>query len=262
MSAEPARGRPERTVGWHLAAFFVISFLRLVGRYRIRHLERIPRSGSFVLAPNHLTDVDPLVCAFVLWRAKRAPRFLAKASLFRVPVLGGLLRATGQIPVERGSGGGADSLAAAGRLVARGGAVIVYPEGTLTRDPDEWPMRGKSGAVRLALEHDIPIIPMAHWGDQKILPRWRKRISFFPRKPVEMIVGEPFDLSPWRGRRDQQSLTEATAALMAAITALVAELRGEVAPVARWNPAEHGQSEFGRPGSRAKKPGKPSRRRN
>ena len=64
--------------------------------------------------------------------------------------------------------------------------VVVYPEGTLTRDPDLWPMRGKTGAVRIALEHDIPIIPAAHWGTQALLPRYGKKLSLFPRKTIDV----------------------------------------------------------------------------
>jgi 1-acyl-sn-glycerol-3-phosphate acyltransferase len=244
-----ARGRSEKTFGWRVLAAIVIPFLLLVGRYRVRGLERIPATGAFVLAPNHYTNFDPLVTAYVLWMSGRVPRFLAKAGLFRVPVLGAILRGTGQIPVERAgvAPGGADPLAAAARLTNDGLAVIVYPEGTLTRDPDLWPMRGKFGAVRLALEHGIPIIPCATWGVQQILPRYSKKLSLFPRKDVHVAIGEPVDLGPWRDKpRNAATYAEATNAVMNAITALVEELRDEKAPLERWDPAAHGQTEIGR----------------
>jgi 1-acyl-sn-glycerol-3-phosphate acyltransferase len=108
-------------------------------------------------------------------------------------------------------------------------------------------MRGKSGAVRLALEHDIPIIPCAHWGAQEILPRYSKKLSLFPRKDVEIIIGEPVDLSPWKDApRTSATFAAATNAVMQDVTALLEELRGEKAPVERWDPAAHGQTEFGR----------------
>ena len=108
-------------------------------------------------------------------------------------------------------------------------------------------MRGKSGAVRIALETGVPLIPAAHWGAQKILPRWSKRFSLFPRKTVDIIIGEPLDMSRWAGRPlDSATLSEATLHVMQAITALLEGLRGETAPVERWDPAAHGQSEFGR----------------
>jgi 1-acyl-sn-glycerol-3-phosphate acyltransferase len=243
--APRARPSAEKTALWRFLAGILVPLLNSVGRYRIHHLEHIPATGAFVLTPNHVTNVDPLISAYVMWKAGRMPRFLAKASLFRVPVFGGLLRITGQVPVERASGG-SDSLLAAGRLIAQDRGVIVYPEGTLTRDPDEWPMRGKTGAARLALLHDIPVIPMGHWGAQRILPRYSSKISLFPRKRVEILIGEPVDLAPWKGRSDPAALTEATRAVMQAITALVEELRAETAPPERWDPAEHGQPEFGR----------------
>jgi 1-acyl-sn-glycerol-3-phosphate acyltransferase len=211
----------------------------------------VPATGAFILAPNHASDFDPIVMGLSLWKAGRVPRFLAKASLFRVPVLGALLRSLGQIPVERAAGGRA-SLDAADRLVDQGLAVIIYPEGTLTREPDLWPMRGKSGAVRLALESGVPIIPAAHWGVEQVMPRFSKKLSLAPRKRVDVVFGEPVDLSRWAGRApDAVVLTEATEAVMAAITTLLQELRGGTPPTVRYDPAAHGQTEFGRPASPA-----------
>lgn len=251
-----ARTRSEKSFGWRMLAAVVIPFLLLVGRYRFVNAERIPASGAFILTPNHVTNFDPLVTAYALWKHGRVPRFLAKAGLFRVPVLGAILRGTGQIPVERAgsaNSGGPDPLNAASRLTDDGLAVIVYPEGTLTRDPDMWPMRGKFGAVRLALEHGIPIVPCAHWGAQQVLPRYSKKLSLFPRKNIVIAIGEPVDLSRWADApRTGATYADATEAVMAAITALLEGLRGETAPTERWDPAAHGQSETGRfePGAR------------
>jgi len=125
--------------------------------------------------------------------------------------------------------------------------VVVYPEGTLTRDPELWPMRGKTGAVRIALEQGIPIVPAAHWGTQHVMERYSKKISFFPRKTISVKIGDPVDLSAFRERSlDTATLNEATAVVMSAITGLLEDLRGEKAPVKRWNPAEHNQKETGR----------------
>lgn len=239
-----SRRKPEKLIRWRIVAAIAIPIFEFFGRYRMRGLDHIPKRGAFVIAPNHVTNFDPLTTAYLVWRGGRVPRFLAKASVFKVPLLGWLLRYTGQIPVERG-GGGPDPLAAASRLIDEELAVIVYPEGTLTRDPDEWPMRGKTGAVRLALEHGIPLIPMAHWGVQRILPRYGGRLSL-RRHDVEMLVGPPLDLSPWAGRTDAAALSEATTALMNEIARLVGELRGETPPAERWDPAAHGQSEYGK----------------
>lgn len=207
----------------------------------------MPRAGALVLAPNHYSEIDPLVIGAAAWKLGRAPRFLAKASLFRVPVVGWMLRSSGQIPVERAGTRSHSAVRAAEELVEKGRMVVVYPEGSLTRDPALWPMRGKSGAVRIALERDIPLIPIAHWGTQHLMPRYGKKLSVFPRKHIEVAIGEPIDLSAYRGKRlDQTLLNAATAELMDSIAELLAELRDEPAPPERWNPADHGQRETGR----------------
>lgn len=236
----------ERTFGWWFAASTVIAFLKTQGRYEWRGMERIPREGAFILTPNHVTHLDVTVMGWLLFRAGRVPRFLAKSSLFRVPGLGLVLKLMKQIPVERKKGAGGPSLEKAAALIKEGLGVIVYPEGTLTRDPDLWPMRGRIGAARLALEHGIEVIPVAHWGVQEILPRYGKRLAGPPRKKVVSLVGEPVDLSRWAGRDDPEALHEAAEEIMRAITALLAELRGEEPPAIRWDPAEHGQTETGK----------------
>ncbi len=123
---------------------------------------------------------------------------MAKESLFRVPVLGWVLRRTGMIPVRAlvCQAAAKQTLKQSAELVEHGRGVIVYPEGTLTRDPDLWPMRGKSGAVRLALADGIPLIPMAQWGTQEIMGRYQKGLSLWPlRKPVRVVIGDPVDVS-------------------------------------------------------------------
>jgi 1-acyl-sn-glycerol-3-phosphate acyltransferase len=108
-------------------------------------------------------------------------------------------------------------------------------------------MRGKSGAVRLALDMGIPIVPIAHWGTQEVMGRYSKKISFWQRHTVKIKVGDPLDLSAYAGKPlNNATLTAATNDLMAAITALLEDLRGEKAPAIRWNPAEHDQAETGK----------------
>ena len=208
--------------------------------------EKLP-AGGFIAAPNHCTEIDPVVIGHMLYNQKRAPHFLAKAGLFKVPVLGSVLHAVKQIPVERSTAGANRSLQLAKEIVAEGGAIVIYPEGTLTRDPDLWPMKGHTGAARLALEGGIPVVPMAHWGAHEVFPRYAKRFHLFPRKTSRVLVGDPVDLSRFEGRpRDKATLMEATEVIMDAVTALLAELRGEQAPANRWDPAAHNQTKHGR----------------
>lgn len=237
------------SVFWPLAAL-VIPPVSLIAKIRISGAEKVPQQGAFVLAPNHYSEFDPLIVAVAVWRIGRAPRFMAKESLFRVPVLGWFLRRTGMIPVARTSSAASarQTMQQSEQLVEHGRGVIVYPEGTLTRDPELWPMRGKSGAVRLALADGIPLIPMAQWGAQEIMGRYQKGLSLWPlRKPVRVLVGDPVDVSDLRARASEPAaLNEATDRLMNATTALLEQLREEKAPAERWNPASHGQKETGR----------------
>lgn len=243
----PRAARSEKTPIFRVLAAILLPLMNILGRYRIEQGEKLPATGAVVVAPNHYSEIDPIVIGVAIWKRGRAPRYLAKASLFKVPVLGWLLRRSEQIPVERQGSRGSDPLAAANQLVEKELVVVVYPEGTLTRDPDLWPMRGKTGAVRLALTAGVPLIPVAHWGTQKIMPRYGKGVSLFPRKDVRIRFGDPVDLSRFEGRNlDAATLAEATDLLMDAITALLAELRGETPPAERWDPARKGQAETGR----------------
>ncbi len=246
-SARPGQEKRRPSLWWVLGAI-AVPFVRGSSRLRVHDAHKLPATGAFVLTPNHLSNIDPLVVAVAVWRLGRAPRFLAKASLFRVPVIGALLRSVGQIPVERGGmHRAAIPLDAARRLVEHGQCVIVYPEGSLTRDPQLWPMRGKTGAARLAIELGIPLIPVAQWGSQRLMPVNTTRLTLHLRRPrIDVRFGDPVDLSEWAGRAtDAQALHAATTRVMAAITELLAQVRDEPAPRERWDPRGHGQTETG-----------------
>ncbi len=230
-------------------ADIVVPLASLLFKLEIRDGHKLPREGAYVLAPNHASEIDPIVVALAVWRMGRAPRFMAKESLFRVPVLGWVLRSTGMVPVARSASTAAAraTLEASETLVRHGRGVIVYPEGSLTREPDLWPMRGKTGAVRLALAGGIPLIPMAQWGAQQVLPRYGKLKLWPLRRRVTVIVGDPVDLSAYvQSATQPAALVAATDVVMADISDLLSKLRGEPAPAERWNPADHGQKETGR----------------
>ena len=153
-----------------------------------------------MIALNHLSHVDPLTAALLVYDHGRIPRYLAKSGLFNNKALGFFLRAAGQIPVERESASATGAFAAAVAAVRRGECVIIYPEATITRDPDLWPMRGKSGAARIALETGCPVVPVGQWGAQAILPPYTKKPHLVPRKKIIARIGPPVDLSTWRPR--------------------------------------------------------------
>jgi 1-acyl-sn-glycerol-3-phosphate acyltransferase len=204
----------------------------------VRHgAEHLPRGGGVVLAANHLSFVDPLVLAHAVDALGRRPRFLAKAELFEVPVVGALLRGAGQIPVHRGTERAAHALDAAVSAVRRGECVVVYPEGTLTHDPELWPDHARTGAARIALTTRAPLLPVAQWGPQEILMPWSRRLRLLPRRTVTVAIGPPIDLQDLYGREQTtEVLAEATARLMDAITDRLAELRGEPRPDPRPGP--------------------------
>lgn len=209
--------------------------------------ENLPKEGGFIAAPNHISNFDPFPVAYFLFHSGWVPYFLGKESVFRIPVFGKLLTHSGQIPVYRKSSRAGDAYRAALQGVADGKCIVVFPEGTLTRDPDMWPMVGKSGAARIALAMRCPLVPMAHWGAQEVIPHYKKGLFLLPRKTMHTTIGPAVDLSDLYDRPlDGATLREATARLMAAITVLVEELRGEQAPPERWNPREHGQTEIGK----------------
>jgi 1-acyl-sn-glycerol-3-phosphate acyltransferase len=244
--ASSEKSRP--SIFWPAAAI-VVPVTGWFAKIEIEGGEHLPSEGSYVLAPNHYSEFDPVIIAVATWRMGRAPRFMAKETLFRVPVLGWLLRKTGMVPVARASNSAAakQTLAQSNALVAAKRGVIVYPEGTLTRDPDMWPMRGKTGAVRLALAaaETLPVIPVATWGVQQILPRYGKLRLWPPRRRIRVLFGPPVDLSAYADTTPA-TLTAATDAVMRDISSLLGRLRGEEPPAARWNPAQHGQKETGR----------------
>jgi 1-acyl-sn-glycerol-3-phosphate acyltransferase len=212
-----------------------------------RGAEHLPDGGAVVVV-NHVSHVDPLTFAHFLYESGRLPRFLGKDAVFNVPFVGMVLRGAEQIPVYRESGDASLAYAAAVDAVRRGELVAIYPEATLTRDPGLWPMVGKTGAARVALETGAPVVPVAQWGPQEILPPYSKRPRLLPRRTVHVWAGPPVDLSDVEGRPvDAELLHEVTERIMAAITTLLEDIRAERAPAVRFDPREAGLPRTGRP---------------
>ncbi|MDM4722919.1 lysophospholipid acyltransferase family protein [Micromonospora sp. WMMA1363] len=196
-----------------------------------RGMEHLNRPGGMIIVPNHISHADPLVSAHFIYDSGRWPRFLGKASVFRVPVIGWLLHRCRQIPVERGTVEAVKSLDALVAAVHSGGAVVIYPEGTTTREPRLWPMKGKTGAARLALATGAPVVPVAMWGPERIFDPRTNRLSLRPRIPVTVVAGPPVDLSRWTGATPTKAvLEEMTDAIMLQLRGLLAEIREETPP--------------------------------
>ncbi|MGH3277604.1 MAG: lysophospholipid acyltransferase family protein [Trebonia sp.] len=229
--------------GWRLFTIIVFRpLLRILVRNKWSGQENIPRTGPVIIAPNHMSYADWGTDALFFYESGRYPTFMIKTSAFKVPFIGRLLYGCGQIPVNRGSADAALALRQAEQALKDGAAVIVYPEGTATRDPDLWPMVAKTGVARLALATGAPVIPVAHWGTQEVLPYGSKKFKLWPRQTVRTVAGKPVDLSEWAGQyRSAKAQRAATAAIMAEVTALVAALRGEQPPALPFNPSKSTQ---------------------
>ncbi|MEU6233785.1 lysophospholipid acyltransferase family protein [Kitasatospora sp. NPDC047058] len=235
-------GNADYGIWYRFAAVLVKPVTTALVKPDWRGWEHLPKEGGFIAAVNHNSIIDPVVYAHWQYNSGRPPRILGKSSLFSVPFIGFMLRKTGQIPVFRESTDAAQAFRAAIDAVNAGQCVQFYPEGTLTRDPDLWPMTGKSGVARVALMTGAPVIPVAHWGAHEIIPPYGRggsgkgRFNLFPRHKVTVAAGPPVDLSRYQGQElTAQVLKDATEDIMQAITAVLAGIRGEEAPAERYD---------------------------
>lgn len=204
--------------------------------------ENIPANGGVILAPNHVSYADTFTNALFFYRSGRYPTFMIKSSLFKMKGIGGILRRAGQLPVDRGGADAALVLRDAEKMLDAGAALVIYPEGTVTRDPELWPMVARTGVARLALAVGVPVIPVAHWGTHDVLPYGSTKPRLFPRPTVRTVAGQPVDLSEWTGQQlSAEALRAATEKIMAEVTALVAELRGETPPAVPYDPRTPGR---------------------
>jgi 1-acyl-sn-glycerol-3-phosphate acyltransferase len=248
------RLRQKRGWAWSIGVMIVKPLLLATTKPHWIDGEKIPAEGGCIVVFNHISEVDPLISAHAMYDNGRLPRYLAKANLFQSRFLGFFLRSAGQIPVERLSKNAAGAFDAAVEAIHRGELVVVYPEGTITRDPDLWPMVGKSGAARIALETQCPVVPIGQWGAQDLLAPYARRPDLFPRKKITMKVGDPVDLSDLYGKEGTSAVVnQATARIMTALTHLVAEVRGEAAPPEVFDPRKAGVAEIGNPHKTARK---------
>lgn len=229
------RRRQHLGAAFRLAVVVLYPIMRLGFRWDVTGDRKLfDAEGGIIVAANHISYVDPMVLSYVLWEADRPPRFLAKEGIMRIPVIGAIVRNAGQIAVYRDSAEAVHAIRDALSALDRGECVVVYPEGTVTRDPALWPMKGKTGAVRLALASGRPLYPVAQWGPQEVMRPYVKEFRLLPRKLMQVAVGDPVDLADLVGRPlTSETLAIGTSRLMDAITALEAQLRNLPAPTSR-----------------------------
>lgn len=222
---------------------FIIAFgvplIRAFTKREWRGIEHVPASGPCIVVPNHTSYFDPLAVGhFLIDGAKRRPRYLGKREIVEMPVLGKFFQAAGQIPVHRNTTNAINAYRDAIAALELGHCIAIYPEGTTTEDPDYWPMMGKTGAARLALTTGAPLIPIAQWGPEQVMPNEDGfRFHILPRKTMHVHAGAPVNVDDLRDKPiTAELLAEATERIMLAITLLLAEIRGEQPPAERYNP--------------------------
>lgn len=242
MSGQSVKDFPPRHKSGHyrFIANVVRPLLNLLGRKKWRGLENLPEHEGFIVAANHLSNLDPLVIAHMLYNNGAPARIMAKAELWDLPVIGTAMRNSQMIPVKRGTRSAGDSLLAATEALEHGEAVLIYPEGTHSKAPGEWPMVARTGVARLALATGAPVIPVAQWGASKVMPSGPPYFRPWAQPTFEILVGPPVDLADLHGRSDHEALTEATARIMRAITQQLAQIRGEEPPATPWDMRKDG----------------------
>ena len=177
--------KPIYFVGW---SFFRI-FFRLYNRSQVIDAHNVPQEGPAILASNHASFMDPPLVGSA---TRREINYLARESLFRFPVIGSILRSVNAVPVDR-EGGGAAGLRAIFDRLMRGGAIILFPEGT--RTPDGTLQKAKSGIGLTVIKSEAPVVPVRVFGTFEAFSRHHKVPR--PRK-VTVRFGKPMNFAALR----------------------------------------------------------------
>ncbi len=180
-------------------------------KLELEGVEHIPASGGAVLACTHVSYLDFIFCGLAGLPAKRKTRFMAKQSVFANKIAGPLMRGMRHIPVDREAGQA--SYQEAVKALKAGEVVGVFPEATITRSFTVKPI--KTGAVRMAAEAGVPVIPVAVWGSQRLWTKGRPKNLTQRHVPILIRVGDPFQPT------EQDDLDVLTKDLRARMTALL-----------------------------------------
>lgn len=219
----PRRLRVYRIVTWLLDVLLVAPFARR--RYRVSAL---PVAGPLLVAPNHVSVLDPIAVAAAVTRAGRIPRFVVTAEVLRWPVVGPVLRYFDHIALDRGRPTDPRLLAPVRAALRRGECVVLYPEGGVTRAPDYRPGRPLPGLGVLAAELGVPVAPIAQWGAQHVIGRGRLAWRALPPRRAELVVVSLPLLRPDNGFGGVLAARRFAGKVMDAIRAEVEALAGGV----------------------------------
>ncbi len=179
---------------------FLDALFRVVFSYDCEGEEQVPATGPAVVAANHPSYLDPMLLSI---RVRRPIHFMAWDALFRVPVLGRVIRALGAFPVDTRPGKGREAFARAKAMIEKGEVVGLFPEGKRSRSGWLEPAL-REGAARLAWETGAPLVPATIAGAFRAWPHHQK----LPRPArIKVRFHEPIDPGPWRGRAEEEALT-------------------------------------------------------
>jgi 1-acyl-sn-glycerol-3-phosphate acyltransferase len=231
---------------FRLAVMIILPVMTVLFRRDFRGTEHVPRDRGCILAVNHISYADPFAVALFVYKGcGRRPRFMAKHTLFELPLAGRIVRGAMQIPVYRNTADAGDALRAAVDAVNAGECVVIYPEATVTKDPAQWPMAAKTGVARLALATGAPVIPVGQWGANAFLGKDKKPHPF-PRKLLHLWARPPVDLSAWQGAEPTVEVLRAvTAKVMGEVAGIVGEIRDEEPPATPYVPGRAAPSAAG-----------------
>ena len=208
----PAR-RERAAPLYAMARVFLRAFFRLFNRWEVAGGERVPAEGGVLLIANHTSYADPPIVGTA---SPRPVNFMAKAELFRIPVLGWLIRRTHAFPVRRGTTD-REALRRAIRLLREGRVLLIFPEGT--RSPDGRVMEAEQGAAFIALSAGASVVPVAIDGADRVLPQ---HSPFMRPAKLRVAFGEPLDLSHLCDQRlTRDVLREASARMTEALRELL-----------------------------------------
>jgi 1-acyl-sn-glycerol-3-phosphate acyltransferase len=193
---------------------FIWRVLLVVGRVlvplfcRLRVSGDVPaalRDGPLILAGNHIGTFDPVAFCVACARRRIYPRMMATGGLFRAPIVGAAMAASGHIRVDRGYTHVGDAVPRAAEALRERSVVFIYPEGRIGLDPGMWPERAKTGLARMALHTGYTVVPVAQWGAHEVIAyngrgaMFRTLLSSIWRRPeVKVHFGAPVDLSDLR----------------------------------------------------------------
>jgi 1-acyl-sn-glycerol-3-phosphate acyltransferase len=194
------KGVHKASVTYRFTAAMIFGAMRLF-RWQIATTgtKNLPRTGGFVIAANHQSAIDAFILGHAPYRMRRQPVYiLVKNSLFHLPVIGWVMRASGNIPVDRSQG--ADAFAKARQVLQAGGIILVFPEQTISPSFDL--LQFKAGAVRLAKDAGVPLIPAASFGSHRFQtlgvrpkPVWRLPVGVAYGEPLAPVTDEPTDVT-------------------------------------------------------------------